>query len=514
MKLQFTLLLLIMCLVLVSCSDSTNKVDNGNHAGGEIASDFEYAVYRGLIEQIYIPVNSDTFLILGGDGIKHMVIDSETFFNYNYSLDHASEYGPFGRWNEPGSSDLKSAVLPDTYSSFLQRNQQTRTINCTKLALSVPCTSIGRTEAERDEIFTRAQDVVDFDEIYPGSYGIVQLSRIGFDTERNQALVYAGNQFHYHAYYPAYVFLFLREQENFEKSSAWLRHDVWFSHNDDIWYLHDFARLAVGRPSNGVDVEIDDNETVSSTPWAGTWAQVSVNGKRIQSLLYSGEIVEGIPTDQVIDEFGDDPNFDLKLQNAPHGNNTVQDVLIDDVRVDEIISSRDRFINEIIAEGLLGDILIDTSSVYTYTRTLDDIYEGKLLVEDIQPNQHLRPRMFLTTRLRLNSDGTMEADILERMAGLADGGRFDPLLGRIRVGGRRDHLAHIAQVSGNGNYHLSSYRYSFTLETMDYDSTTAELLGNFRPSTLTSSGSWLREGNTLTLVGDNGMTAVFKKIDD
>lgn len=42
---------------------------------------------------------------------------------------------------------------------------------------------------------------------------------------------------------------------------------------------------------------------------------------------------------------------------------------------------------------------------------------------------------------------------------------------------------------------------------MDYDSATAELLGNFKPSELTSSGSWLREGNTLTLVGDNGITA-------
>ena len=309
----------------------------------------------------------------------------------------------------------------------------------------------------------------------------------------------------------------LREQENFEKSGAWLRHDVWFSHNDDIWFLHDFARLAVGRPSNGVDVEIVDNETVASTPWAGTWAQVSVNGKRIQSLLYSGEIVEGIPTDQVIDEFGDDPDFDLKLQNAPHGNKTVQDVLIDDVRVDEIMVNRERFINEIIAEGLLGDILIHTSSVYAHPNILQDIYEGKLLVEDIQPHQYLVLRLFLTTRLRLNSDGTMEADMLDRKAGMADGGRDVPLLERIGVGGRRDSFSHIAHVRGNGNYHLSSYRYSFTLETMDYDSTTADNYPSpgrlkFYPSELTSSGSWLREGNTLTLVGDNGLTAVFKKI--
>ena len=83
MKLQFTLLFLIVSLVLVSCSDSVNKVDNGNHAGGGIASDFEYAVYRALIEQIYIPANSDIFPMNGGDEIKHIVIDSETFFNYN-----------------------------------------------------------------------------------------------------------------------------------------------------------------------------------------------------------------------------------------------------------------------------------------------------------------------------------------------------------------------------------------------------------------------------------------------
>ena len=502
MKLQFTLIFLILCLVLVSCSDSNNKVDNGNHAGGEIASDFEYAVYRALIEQIYIPVNSDTFPIQGGDEIEHMVIDNETFFNYNYSLDLASEYDHFGGWNAPGSSELKESVLPDTYNSFLQRNQQTQTIDCSKLALSVPCTSISRAEAERDEIFTRAQDVWDFQKIYPGSFGIVQLSRIGFDTERNQALVYAGNQFHHHESpgYPAYVFLFLREQENFESGVRW-RHDAWFSHNDDIWFLHDFSRLAVERPSNGVDVEIVDNETVSSTPWAGTWTRVSVNGKRIQSLLYNGEIVEGIPTDQVIDEIGDDPDFELKLQNAPHGNKTVQDVLIDGVRVDEIMASRDRFINEIIAEGLLGDILIDTSNLYGYS-ILGDIYEGKLLVEDIPPNHRFSPRLFLTTRLRLNRDGTMEADMLDQTAGIADGGRFDAA-GRVEVGGRRDWLAYIALLSGNGIYHLSSYRYSFRYSFKADD-----------PSGLTSYGSWLREGNTLTLVGDNGITAVFKKIDD
>ena len=35
-----------------------------------------------------------------------------------------------------------------------------------------------------------------FYEKYPGSYGIIQLSRIGFDTEGNQAFVYVGNSFH------------------------------------------------------------------------------------------------------------------------------------------------------------------------------------------------------------------------------------------------------------------------------------------------------------------------------
>ena len=123
MKLYFALPILIVCLVLVSCSDDNNNpmTDNGNQEPFEITSEIEYAVYRAVIEEMYVH-----------DERKLIVIESQTFFNPDYVI---------GAFEYP---DILN-VSPETLDSFQKRNQQHQAIDCKKLALSVCVTSATQT---------------------------------------------------------------------------------------------------------------------------------------------------------------------------------------------------------------------------------------------------------------------------------------------------------------------------------------------------------------------------------
>ena len=102
MKLHITLLFLIVNLVLASCSEDNDNpiVDNEPHEPFVITSKTEYAVYRALIEQIYV-IGSDKIPIIAG-GTKLIVIESETFLDYGF---------PLNQVDKP-SSEFKFKVLP------------------------------------------------------------------------------------------------------------------------------------------------------------------------------------------------------------------------------------------------------------------------------------------------------------------------------------------------------------------------------------------------------------------
>ena len=170
MKLQFTLLFLIAYFVLVSCS-LNNSADKNDETQKPfvISVATEYAVYRALIEEKYVH-----------DKVQRIVIGSETVSRAFRKQD-------------------KSPVLPETLDSFESQNQHSQTIESTKLGLSVPCSLLGKEVLQ--ESFTdddnqphTLEDNWDrFYQAYSGAQGIMQLSRVGFDTEGSQALVYVGN---------------------------------------------------------------------------------------------------------------------------------------------------------------------------------------------------------------------------------------------------------------------------------------------------------------------------------
>ena len=131
-----------------------------------------------MIEELYVP-----------DWVKLIVIRSETVLDSQYYA------GAFG---VPDALSLS----PDILNSIENRNKQPQPISSDKLALSVACTILD--QEAFDEIFTRNDehptDLWDnwdrFYEEYHDSQGIMRISRVGFDANGSQALVYVGNTQH------------------------------------------------------------------------------------------------------------------------------------------------------------------------------------------------------------------------------------------------------------------------------------------------------------------------------
>ena len=182
MKILLNFLFFIAVFALANCSED-------NDEPFMITTETEYAVYRALIEDMYID-----------DDVKRIVIENKTVLDFELPLYTAARTVFYYTSDKP----LDLVVSPNTFDGFQNRNRQSETLDCTKLALSVPCKILGKQELQ--ELFPRNEVKIDqsvdsikdswnrYYEKYPGAQGIMQLSRIGFDTEGRQALVYVGNQ--------------------------------------------------------------------------------------------------------------------------------------------------------------------------------------------------------------------------------------------------------------------------------------------------------------------------------
>lgn len=128
----------------------------------------EYAVYRVAIEHMF-----------GDVGYERYVIRDRT---WPYDLDLA----------------YVSAQIPDlaraTHDAYTRRNKEPHPL-ADAFGLAVPVKLIAREEL--DEIFGSPDGWDEFYRRYPGSQGEMTLSRVGFDQDRGQALLYLGNQSHW-----------------------------------------------------------------------------------------------------------------------------------------------------------------------------------------------------------------------------------------------------------------------------------------------------------------------------
>jgi hypothetical protein len=167
---------------------------------GDRESD-EYDVYATLIDEMYV-----------NEQVKLIVIVDHTEAGLGEDLDQTLQH----------ITKNISGIQQETLDDFRTQNAQSYPLS-DDFNLQVPHTLISQQEME--EIFRTGDGWDEFYQKYPDSQGTMTLSRVGFNQERDQALVYVGNQSHWLAGAGYYVLLARQD-------GAWVIQDsemVWIS---------------------------------------------------------------------------------------------------------------------------------------------------------------------------------------------------------------------------------------------------------------------------------------------
>jgi hypothetical protein len=132
----------------------------------------EYAVYSAVIEALYLH-----------DKIELIVVDDQTGLGYmaETGVDDKLEYA---RQKMPG-------LTPEIAADFKAQNQETYAV---KSLFTLPCSYVLVSQAELQAIFQSRNGWDEFYRRYPHAQGRLTLSKVGFSSQRDKALVYAGNR--------------------------------------------------------------------------------------------------------------------------------------------------------------------------------------------------------------------------------------------------------------------------------------------------------------------------------
>ncbi len=133
--------------------------------------DDEYAVYAALIEDRYLEEGVDLIVIR----------DRTTFFPLGPDVTY-----------EQVSQDVP-ALEEDTYADFLAVNEESVPLD-PSLDLGFDYTLVSLQDLE-EFLGGGAWSYDAFYERFPNSQGLMELSRVGFNADHTQALVYVGNQY-------------------------------------------------------------------------------------------------------------------------------------------------------------------------------------------------------------------------------------------------------------------------------------------------------------------------------
>lgn len=152
----------------------------GNQQGAPVQDPDEYAVYTSVLKARYAT-----------KGVQKLVID-----DYTPSPKRPPFIGFIGGMTFTGAK--RPRVQPETARDFDAKNQETFALE-NHFGLALPCILVA--ESNLHEIFhldskgyVTEETWRRFYENYPGSQGIISLSRVGFNGTKDQALVYVANQ--------------------------------------------------------------------------------------------------------------------------------------------------------------------------------------------------------------------------------------------------------------------------------------------------------------------------------
>ncbi|MFC2025575.1 hypothetical protein ACFLUC_00085 [Chloroflexota bacterium] len=157
----------------------------------------EYTVYNALLESRFAGANIDQILI-----IDHTEVNSPALLEQNLA-----------------DFQKNTPLAPELVASFKQRNQQPYPLR--------PVLEFGTeyqllTQEDVDELYPldEASGWELLYEKYPNSYGFLYLSRVGFNADFNQALVYSSTS-HYEQPIEGGYYLMVRKDGRWEVDSSY-----------------------------------------------------------------------------------------------------------------------------------------------------------------------------------------------------------------------------------------------------------------------------------------------------
>lgn len=142
----------------------------------DAVSDEEYEIYSSLIKQLYVQPNT-----------RQVIIEERTF-RYDFAVENDE---PWREKNKKKGVSIDESAADD----YEARNNSKWLLNKNSFKLPVKTNLI--TDDDLRSIFHGSWGDLEWINYYrrfPESRGFVMLSRIGFNTERTQALVYVGSR--------------------------------------------------------------------------------------------------------------------------------------------------------------------------------------------------------------------------------------------------------------------------------------------------------------------------------
>jgi hypothetical protein len=163
--------LFLISIALGSVSAPVTRAQSNSDVG---VSDEEYEIYSSVIKQIYVQPNT-----------KLLVIEERTF-RYDFSTENDEPW----RDKKKGLTIDQSAV-----EDYETRNSRQWLLN--KVSFKLPVKHSLITDVDLKTLFHGSWGDLEWIAYYrrfPDSRGFVMLSRIGFNTQHTQALLYVGSR--------------------------------------------------------------------------------------------------------------------------------------------------------------------------------------------------------------------------------------------------------------------------------------------------------------------------------
>ncbi len=142
----------------------------------------EYAIYSAVLNKAF-----------AGGKVQHIVVGDHTMMDFPPIMMGMSGFGDTMK-------EIRETAAKDTLKDYGQKNKTAIPLQ-NRFSTLVPVVLIS--ESERDKIFeikgqgekktANPAGMKELQRLYPNSQGFANLSRIGFDKNASQALVYVGN---------------------------------------------------------------------------------------------------------------------------------------------------------------------------------------------------------------------------------------------------------------------------------------------------------------------------------